>query len=189
MKTKIINEYNRVEKLARFLHDSYEEIASDKGWDTQNECKTTFKDLPIKNKQTMIALAGRLLNTNKLESFSIGEVKMVWNAAIKCFHEGFSEYTFNEIINEVKLDRFKKIDDDWLVLVGFDKVVKTSPMNNGKEFYIFRKGDLTFNPSQGLWFLKETPINFNYEYRHQISLLWNALTGLELPTGAQEKLF
>jgi hypothetical protein len=60
----IITEYNKTEALARFLHDSYEEIAKAKGWNTQDSCKKEFKDLPIKNRETMISLAGKLRNSD-----------------------------------------------------------------------------------------------------------------------------
>lgn len=60
---EVMHEYTITAKLAKFLHDSYEEIAKQKGWNTQDSCKVEFKDLPIKNKETMIALAGKLRNS------------------------------------------------------------------------------------------------------------------------------
>lgn len=47
--------------LAEYLHDKYEEIAKKEDWNTQENCKVSFKDLPTKNKTTMILLAGKLI--------------------------------------------------------------------------------------------------------------------------------
>lgn len=46
--------------LAIWLHRNYEEIASEKNWETQKDCKTDFEDLPEKNKKTMLQLAERI---------------------------------------------------------------------------------------------------------------------------------
>ena len=48
-------------KLAKWLHDNYEEISKNKNWNTQENCKVEFDALPDANKQTMIELANRLL--------------------------------------------------------------------------------------------------------------------------------
>tara|TARA_R110000850_G_scaffold189867_1_gene315798 strand:- start:335 stop:664 length:330 start_codon:yes stop_codon:yes gene_type:complete len=47
--------------LARYLHDSYELIAKKQDWNTQENCKVQFSDLPIENKNTMIFLAGKII--------------------------------------------------------------------------------------------------------------------------------
>jgi 16S rRNA C1402 (ribose-2'-O) methylase RsmI len=47
--------------LARYLHEAYEEIAKNNDWNTQENCKVDFSDLPIANKNTMILLAGKLI--------------------------------------------------------------------------------------------------------------------------------
>ena len=47
--------------LARYLHDSYELIAKKQDWNTQENCKVDFSDLPIENKNTMIFLAGKII--------------------------------------------------------------------------------------------------------------------------------
>ena len=47
--------------LARYLHDNYELIAKNNEWSTQESCKVDFSDLPIENKNTMIFLAGKLI--------------------------------------------------------------------------------------------------------------------------------
>lgn len=47
--------------LARFMHDQYEEIAEEVGWDTQETCKhKAFHELPVKNQQVMIKLAEKI---------------------------------------------------------------------------------------------------------------------------------
>lgn len=48
--------------LAKWLHDQYEDIAKDKNWETQKECKVEFVNLPEKNKAVMIELAKRILS-------------------------------------------------------------------------------------------------------------------------------
>lgn len=50
------------EQLAKWLHDNYEEVAKEKEWDTQENCKVEFDTLPDANKQTMIEIAQRLLD-------------------------------------------------------------------------------------------------------------------------------
>lgn len=47
--------------LAEYLHDSYETIAKKTKWNTQENCKVAFNDLPNENKTTMILLAGKLI--------------------------------------------------------------------------------------------------------------------------------
>ena len=53
-------------ELAKWLHDNYEEVAKEQNWNTQENCKVEFEALPDANKQTMIKLAGRLLNCDLL---------------------------------------------------------------------------------------------------------------------------
>ena len=50
------------EQLAKWLHDNYEEVAKEKDWNTQENCKVEFDTLPDANKQTMIEIAQRLLD-------------------------------------------------------------------------------------------------------------------------------
>ena len=47
--------------LARYLHEAYEMIAKKQNWNTQENCKVDFSDLPVGNKNTMILLAGKLI--------------------------------------------------------------------------------------------------------------------------------
>lgn len=54
------------EELAKWLHENYEEVAKQKNWNTQENCKVEFDTLPDANKQTMIEIADRLLNFNLL---------------------------------------------------------------------------------------------------------------------------
>jgi len=44
-------------KLAKFLHQRYEERAKQTGWDTQKSCKVSFNNLPLKNRTTMLLVA------------------------------------------------------------------------------------------------------------------------------------
>ena len=50
----------KTNELAKWLHDSYEEIAKNKKWNTQESCKVEFEDLPLENKSVMISLARRI---------------------------------------------------------------------------------------------------------------------------------
>ncbi len=50
----------KTEELAKWLHDSYEEIAKRKNWNTQKSCKVEFKDLPEENKSVMLSMARRI---------------------------------------------------------------------------------------------------------------------------------
>lgn len=49
-------------ELAIWLHNNYEEVAKQKKWNTQENCKVEFDNLPDANKKTMIEIAKRLLN-------------------------------------------------------------------------------------------------------------------------------
>jgi len=47
-------------ELAKWLHDSYEEIAKKKNWNTQKSCKVEFEDLPEENKSVMMSMARKI---------------------------------------------------------------------------------------------------------------------------------
>lgn len=49
------------EKLARWMHEQYEEIAEKRNWKTQERCRVEFDDLPEENKKVMIDLAERII--------------------------------------------------------------------------------------------------------------------------------
>jgi hypothetical protein len=49
-------------QMAKWFHEAYEEIAKEIGWETQDNCKTEFDELPEKNKETMIKVCERWLN-------------------------------------------------------------------------------------------------------------------------------
>ena len=51
----------RPEKLAKWMHEQYEEIAKGKNWETQKSCRVEFEDLPEENKKVMIELATRII--------------------------------------------------------------------------------------------------------------------------------
>jgi len=50
----------KTQVLAKWLHDSYEEIAKKKKWNTQKSCKVEFEDLPEENKSVMISMARKI---------------------------------------------------------------------------------------------------------------------------------
>ena len=56
-------------ELAKWMHDEYEIIAKQFGWNTQESTKVEFKDLPPLNKDTMLELARRIKD-KWLKSFS-----------------------------------------------------------------------------------------------------------------------
>lgn len=60
-KPVVSNRLSAVE-MAEWFHNNYEEISKETGWETQDKCKVDFKDLPIKNKETMIKVCERWLN-------------------------------------------------------------------------------------------------------------------------------
>ena len=51
----------RPEKLARWMHDQYEEIAKKEKWATQKIKRVRFEDLPEENRKVMLELAKRLI--------------------------------------------------------------------------------------------------------------------------------
>jgi hypothetical protein len=44
-------------ELAEKLHDEYERLSKETGWETQKICKVKFDELPEKNKQVMLGMA------------------------------------------------------------------------------------------------------------------------------------
>ncbi len=62
-------------KLAKWLHDNYEEVAKHKEWNTQENCKVDFDTLPDVNKQTMIDIAQRLLDFKLLRLHFVTKTK------------------------------------------------------------------------------------------------------------------
>jgi len=65
---------NNIE-LAKWLHDNYEEVAKQKDWNTQENCKVEFDTLPDANKQTMIEIAQRLLDFQLLRLHFVSKTK------------------------------------------------------------------------------------------------------------------
>ena len=53
------------EKLARWMHENYEEISKKELWKTQVKCQVKFDELPEKNKNVMIEMSKRLLKRFK----------------------------------------------------------------------------------------------------------------------------
>lgn len=50
----------KTNELAEWLHNSYEEIAKRKKWNTNKSCKVKFNELPEENKQTMVSMARKI---------------------------------------------------------------------------------------------------------------------------------
>ena len=44
-------------ELAKFMHDRYEEHSKDVGWETQENCRVEFDELPQENQNVMILVA------------------------------------------------------------------------------------------------------------------------------------
>ena len=53
----------KAEELAKIMHNEYESEAIKNKWKTQESCRVPFEDLPGENKQTMIAVAERVIAT------------------------------------------------------------------------------------------------------------------------------
>lgn len=47
--------------LADWLHEQYEEIAKEQGWETRKNCQVPFEELPRENQITMMELARRII--------------------------------------------------------------------------------------------------------------------------------
>ena len=62
---------NEAEELATFIHLEYEKFAQKTGWETNEDCRVSFDDLPEANKKTMILVAESIL-----ERFKNGGVKI-----------------------------------------------------------------------------------------------------------------
>lgn len=79
--------------LAKWLHDNYEAIATQKNWQTQAITRVPFDQLPEENKQTMLGLADKLLKTFKIEKrpvYAIGS-----NNCPYCKSENTKLYSHN----------------------------------------------------------------------------------------------
>lgn len=59
---------NKVEELAKFMHNEYEKLAKKFEWQTNAQCRVSFENLPETNKKTMISLAESVLKRLKVEN-------------------------------------------------------------------------------------------------------------------------
>jgi len=57
---QVMSREEAVIELAKYMHDEYEQAAKALGWDTQKSCKVPFENLPQKNKDTMMYVAGKV---------------------------------------------------------------------------------------------------------------------------------
>ena len=60
-------------ELAEWLHNEYEEIAVEVGWETQDGTSVPFDELPEDNKQVMLKLADRLLTLYEFQKNTAGD--------------------------------------------------------------------------------------------------------------------
>jgi len=51
----------KVHKLAKWLHDRYEKLSKEVGWETQERSRVPWSKLPAENKTVMIFLARDIL--------------------------------------------------------------------------------------------------------------------------------
>lgn len=91
------------EQLAKWLHDNYEEVAKEKDWNTQENCKVEFDTLPDANKQTMIEIAQRLLDFKLLRLHFVSQQSELLLAFFDLADElpmGLSHYDREKIVEE-----------------------------------------------------------------------------------------
>jgi hypothetical protein len=50
------------EPIARHFHETYERLAPSHGWETQARSRKTWADVPMENKELMIAVVQELLD-------------------------------------------------------------------------------------------------------------------------------
>lgn len=63
---KILSEINKSDKerilrLAKFMHEEYENSARLFGWESQTKCRVPFKELPPANVKTMLSVAKKII--------------------------------------------------------------------------------------------------------------------------------
>ena len=88
------------EELAKWLHDNYEEVAKEKEWNTQENCKVEFDTLPNENKQTMIEIAQRLLDFKLLRLHFVSQQREMLKAYTKWLNDKIrDEDDLNELID------------------------------------------------------------------------------------------
>ena len=56
-----------IERLARDFHETYERLAAGEGWETQEDCRVDFNDLPAENRSLMIAVCTEI-HTRHIEA-------------------------------------------------------------------------------------------------------------------------
>jgi hypothetical protein len=89
-------------QIATWLHDTYEEVAGQKKWNTQESCKVRFDDLPEKNKETMLEVAKRLFKKLKQEK-RVGtkqELERILDLINECY---FEEENGEQILDDLEL--------------------------------------------------------------------------------------
>ena len=96
------------EQLAKWLHDNYEEVAKEKDWNTQENCKVEFDTLPDANKQTMIEIAQRLLDFKLLRLHFVSQQRELLIAELKEWDLGYT--SFNNLEEKLAEELLKSIN-------------------------------------------------------------------------------
>ena len=53
--------------IARRFHDLYEELASEHGYETREDTRVDYDDLPVENRGLMISVVGRLISEGTIK--------------------------------------------------------------------------------------------------------------------------
>ena len=82
-----------IEELAEFLHNCYEKLSKEKGWETQKKTQVKFDDLPKKNKEVMFDLAQIILtNLAVSEVFKKNSKNKIYALIDKMFEDNNLEF-------------------------------------------------------------------------------------------------
>lgn len=78
--------------LAIWLHKEYEALALEENWKTQENCQTNFDELPEENKNVMLRLADKLMQT-----FGVGLLPLRSIKGLEVYSYGHKAGDFVEI--------------------------------------------------------------------------------------------
>jgi hypothetical protein len=99
---------------AKWLHDSYENISEQQGWNTQKECKVDFDKLPPRNKAVMIRMGARLEIQFRImedKGFQLGK-SQAQKSILEMIKELFSHYNLTTFESFLKEELTQKIKGD-----------------------------------------------------------------------------
>lgn len=60
----------KIERVARRFHEAYEELAASHGWQTQERSRVPWEDVPLENRNLMLATVARLLDEGTIRADS-----------------------------------------------------------------------------------------------------------------------